>query len=98
MEKYETMLYGTLDLDNLTAEERAIFEEIKTLAEKDSDEESLDELFDKRVRETGVLKKRTGYQHVFQQPLCRLHSDICLRLRLKLQARREQEEKKKKQK
>ena len=87
------MLYGIFDLDKqLTAEERAIFEEMKISAEKNPEWPDLDELFYKRLEETGVLKKRIGFQYAHQQPLCRLYSDICLRLRLRLWGKLKQEQ------
>lgn len=94
MEKHETILHGTFDLDELTPEERAIFEEMKTLAEKDPEWWDLSDIFFQRLKETGVLKKRTGFQYAFQQPLCRLYSDIDLRLCLRLQEKRKKQEKK----
>ncbi len=92
VEKYETILHGTINLDDLTLEERTIFEEMKTSAEKNPEWPDLDELFYKRLEETGALKKRTGFQYAHQQPLCRLYSDVCLRLRLKQWEKLKQEQ------
>lgn len=88
MEKYATMLYGTFDLDELTPEERIIFKEMQNLAKGDPKWWDLGDIFSQRLEEMGVLKKRTGYQYAFYQPLCRIYSDIELRLCLRLQEKR----------
>lgn len=95
MEKYETMLYGTFDLDELTPEERAIFEEMQNLVKEDPEWWDLSDIFFQRLKETGVLKKRTGFQYAHHQPLCRIYSDIELRLCLRLQEKRKEKENKK---
>ena len=98
MESYETLLYGTFDLDEFSDEERAIYEEVKAFAEKDPELWDLKALWTKRIKETGILKKRTGYRFAYQKPLAKIYSDIELRLYLKNQEKREKEQRDAKEK